>query len=276
MIYILFLIGIGGGFLSGLLGLGGAVIMIPLTLLLPPLFVAGALSMKAISGLSMLQVLGSSASGLMVHHKNKFIHYQTLVMVGVPTAVFSFAGSYLSKYMESLELLVIFGGVVLLSLLMLLLDKKSHARNHEEFVLHKVVAVVIGSIIGLLSGTVGIGGGFLLLPVMMLLLKMPVKMAMATSLGIVFLGAITGSIGKIMTLQVDMPLALAIITGSVPASHLGAKLHKALHPRTLKTLLVCALLFASVLVSYETKNIWQTTDANIFTQIPGPEKQIDN
>ena len=72
LITLLFL-GLGGGFLSGLLGLGGAIFMIPLLLYVPPLLGVGQLDMKQVAAVSMVQVLSASLSGVIVHHKNRFV-----------------------------------------------------------------------------------------------------------------------------------------------------------------------------------------------------------
>ena len=66
-------LGFGGGFLSGLLGLGGAIFMIPLLLYVPPLLGVGQLDMKQVAAVSMVQVLSASLSGLIVHNKNRFV-----------------------------------------------------------------------------------------------------------------------------------------------------------------------------------------------------------
>ncbi len=98
MIVALFFISLVGGFLSGLLGLGGAVIMIPLMLTVPPLFGLDRLEMKTVAGLSMVQVLASAVSGIIIHKKNNFVHTGILVRIGVAMGICSLIGSYASKY----------------------------------------------------------------------------------------------------------------------------------------------------------------------------------
>lgn len=78
-------LGLGGGFLSGLLGLGGAIFMIPLLLYVPPLIGVGQLDMKQVAAVSMVQVLFAALSGLIVHNKNKFVSKSILVYRGYAT-----------------------------------------------------------------------------------------------------------------------------------------------------------------------------------------------
>src|SRR4030067_2164916 len=96
LITLLFL-GLGGGFLSGLLGLGGAVFMIPLLLYVPQLLGVGHLDMKQVAAISMVQVLSASLSGVIVHHKNRFVSKSLLLYMGGLNAIGNLAGSVFSK-----------------------------------------------------------------------------------------------------------------------------------------------------------------------------------
>lgn len=243
----LFLLGLFGGFLSGFLGLGGAVVMIPLMLSIPPLVGAGSLTMKEVSGLSMLQVLASSISGILIHHKNNFVNGKVLLSIGIPMGICALGGSYLSKYMGSRTLLTFFGLLVSAAFVMLLLRKQeSDGQAAEaEFEFRLFPSVLIGIFVGFVSGAVGAGGGFILIPLMITVLRVPLKVTVGTSLGIVFIGALTGSIGKLLALQVHPAAVFPLILGSIPAAQLGAKFSKAMKPGTLHKILL-AVVFASM------------------------------
>jgi len=92
----LLLLGLGRGFLSGLLGLGGAIFMIPLLLYVPPLLGVGHLDMKQVAAISMVQVLFAPLSGVIVHHKNRFVS-KSLLYMGVSNAAGNLTGSIFSK-----------------------------------------------------------------------------------------------------------------------------------------------------------------------------------
>lgn len=243
----LFILGLFGGFLSGLLGVGGAVIMIPLMLTVPPLVGTGVLTMKEVAGLSMVQVLVSSISGMIIHKKNNFVNGKVLLSVGIPMGMCSLGGAYFSKYLENRTLLIFFGFLVLVAFLMLLLKKeKNQALDEpvEEFKFRLIPSLLIGAFVGFMSGAVGAGGGFILIPLMVTVLKVPLKVTVGTSLGIVFLGALTGSIGKLLSMQVGVAMMIPLILGSVPAAQLGARCSKTLKPTTVRYLLL-AIVFAS-------------------------------
>ncbi|QHI68569.1 sulfite exporter TauE/SafE family protein [Tichowtungia aerotolerans] len=247
MIVTLFILGLCGGFLSGLLGVGGAVIMIPLMLTVPPLVGAGELTMKEVAGLSMVQVLVSSISGMIIHKKNNFVNGRVLLSVGIPMGLCALSGAYFSKYLENRTLLIFFGFLVLVAFLMLLLKKEKNEEPGEpveEFKFRLIPSLLIGAFVGFMSGAVGAGGGFILIPLMVTVLRVPLKVTVGTSLGIVFLGALTGSIGKLASAQVGLVMIVPLILGSIPAAQLGAKCSKALKPTTVRHLLL-AIVFAS-------------------------------
>ncbi|MGE4489971.1 MAG: sulfite exporter TauE/SafE family protein [Kiritimatiellales bacterium] len=251
MIITLLILGLLGGFLSGMLGVGGAVIMIPLMLTVPPLVGAGELTMTEVAGLSMIQVLVSSVSGMIIHKKNNFVNGRVLVSVGIPMGIFALFGAYLSKHMGDRILLLFFGFLVLVAFIMLLLKKEKNEVSTapaEEFQFRLIPSLLIGAFVGFMSGAVGAGGGFILIPLMVTVLRVPLKVTVGTSLGIVFIGALTGSIGKILSMQVSLMTVIPLIIGSIPAAQLGAKCSKAMKPSTVRYLLLAVVFLSAAKV----------------------------
>jgi len=224
----LFFISIVGGIASGLLGVGGAIVLIPLMLSVPPLVGAGQLSMNEVAGITMIQVLASSIFGFITHKNSGQSHGKTILYIGIPMGIFSLAGAMYSKSMSEITLHLIFG--ILVAVAFGLLLKKSDGKNQDtaEFAFNGFLSVLIGSVVGLAAGIIGAGGGFVIIPLMLRVLKIPLKITIGSSLGIVFIGALMGSIGKIVTLQVDITYLLPVVAGSIPAAIFGAKLSKKL------------------------------------------------
>ena len=248
MILTLLLISALGGFLSGFLGLGGAIVIIPLMLTLPPIFSVGCIDMKTAASLSMVQVLFASISGLMVHRKNKFVHTGTLLYAGIPMGLFAFIGSYASQYMPSMIMMLIFGLLAVSALVLMLLnsDFNSHGNTIESTTTLPIRAVFIGAGVGTISGIVGAGGGFILIPLMMNILNLPLKITVGTSLGIVFIGSLFGTVGKLLSGQINLYFALPIIIGSVAASQIGANLSKRTPIRVLHYVLILTILISII------------------------------
>ena len=254
MFNVLFVLGLVGGFLSGLLGLGGAIIMIPLMLFVPTLLGVGTLSMKAVAGLSMIQVVFASLSGVIRHRKNRFVSMKLLLTLGVAVALGSGFGSVISKVMSNKSLLVAFGVIAVVAALMMFIPPKEDDQeitDPDAIRFNMPLAVVLGLLIGTLAGMVGAGGGFILIPVMLYVLKIPIRVTIGTSLGIVFIGAIMGAIGKIATGQVDWLLALALILSSIPSAQVGSMVSKRTPALALRYSLMVVIILTSVQIWYK-------------------------
>lgn len=246
MIVTLFIISLLGGFLSGFLGLGGAVIMIPLMLTVPSMFGVGHLSMKTVAGLSMVQVLFSSLSGVLVHRKNKNIHREILLYTGIPLGICSLISSYLSKHMSNRIILIIFALLTIGAFILLLCNnaKEDHSHDRSKHSYNRLLSVLFGAGVGILSGIVGVGGGFIIIPLMTTFLNLSLKTAVGTSLGIVLIGAFLGAIGKIVSFQVDYLLLIPVVLGSVIASRLGARVSNAVSSSTIRKVLLAVILLS--------------------------------
>lgn len=254
MFNVLLVLGVLGGFLSGLLGLGGAIIMIPLMLLVPKILGVGVLSMKAVAGLSMIQVVFASLSGVVRHRKNKFVSIQLLMTLGIAVAVSSCFGSVISKYMSNQSLMIAFGVIAVVAALMMFIPPREEEKkisNPDDIEFNKPLAAGLGLLIGTLAGMVGAGGGFLLIPVMLYVLKIPIRVTIGTSLGIVLIGAIMGAIGKMATGQVDWLLAVALVISSIPSAQLGSIVSKKTPALVLRYSLTLVIILTSVQIWYK-------------------------
>ncbi|MBI4978470.1 MAG: sulfite exporter TauE/SafE family protein [Spirochaetes bacterium] len=235
----LLILGSFGGFLSGMLGIGGAIVMIPLMLTIPPLLGLPTLDMKTVAGLSMIQVIFASISGVLRHRRHNFVDNRLLILLGSTMATGTFIGAFVSKYINNAMLMIIFGILALTAGIMMFLKPPGETTDQPaEAHINLPLTLIIGLIIGSVSGMVGAGGGFILIPIMIYVLRIPTRITIGTSLGVVMIGAIAGGIGKIATGQVMWLPALALILGAVPFAQLGATVSKKLPTRVLHILLI--------------------------------------
>lgn len=246
--FILFLLlGAFGGFASGLLGIGGAVLMIPLMLNVPPLLGFPELTMQSISGLSIIQVFFSSISGMIRYSKNRLVHRRALIFIGSSMAAGTLAGVVFSKIFPDRVLLIAFGILAAAATAMMLLKPPAQAGGEgTESPINTPIAILCGTSIGILSGMVGAGGGFILIPLMIYVLRIQTRTAIGTSLGIVFIGSISGVVGKTIAGQVDWILAAALVLGAIPLAQIGAAVSKRLPAKALHILLIAVILLTSL------------------------------
>lgn len=250
MIAILFCLSLLGGFLSGFLGVGGALVMIPLMLSVPPLLGAGELSVKAVSGLSMVQVLFASLSGIIVHKKNAYVSRFLLIYTGIPMGLASLLGSYYSKNIPDRTILLIFFILTLAALFLFAFEKHS-CREGITFTINKMtlpLSILMGIIVGMLSGIVGAGGGFILIPLMTAVLKVPIRLAVGSSLGIIFIAALFGAAGKMLSLQVEFVYLIPVLAGSLLAAQFGARFSRRCSSKTIHNALLAVIALSMIQV----------------------------
>ncbi len=229
-------LGLGGGFLSGLLGLGGAIFMIPLLLYVPPILGVGHFDMKQVAAISMVQVLSASLTGVIVHHKNKFVSKSLLLTMGVCNAIGNLVGSLYSQQTKSSFLLAIFATVAVIASIVMFLPKREQGNDipPDELNYNKILAAIVSLIIGTFGGMVGAPGAFVYIPVMIYLLNIPTRIVIGSTLGIVLFGAIAGTIGKAATGQIIWPAALALVIGTVPGAQFGGGVSKKVNTKYLR------------------------------------------
>jgi hypothetical protein len=246
-------LGLGGGFLSGLLGLGGAIFMIPLLLYVPPLLGVGLLTMKEGAAVSMVQVLSASLTGVLVHNKNRFVSRKLLLTMGVMNAIGNLAGSLFSKQTKSEFLLAIFASLAVIAAVVMFIPRREQGQDvaPEDVRFNKPLAAVISLAIGCFGGMVGAPGAFLYIPVMIYILGIPTRIVIGSTLGIVLLGAITGTIGKMATGQIIWPYAIALVIGTVPGAQLGGTVSKKVNTKHLRLAIAVIIAVTGLRMWYQ-------------------------
>ena len=232
----LLFLGLGGGFLSGLLGLGGAIFMIPLLLYVPPLLGVGLLDMKQVAAVSMVQVLSASLTGVLVHNKNRFVSGRLLIVMGAMNAAGNLAGSLYSQHVKSAFLLAVFATLAVIAAVVMFIPRREQGADvpPEDVKFNKPLAAAVSLAIGCFGGMVGAPGAFLYIPVMIYLLNIPTRIVIGSTLGIVLLGAITGTIGKMVTGQIIWPYAIALVIGTIPGAQFGGRVSKKVNTKHLR------------------------------------------
>jgi hypothetical protein len=247
----LFGLGLFGGFLSGLLGIGGGIIMVPLLLYVPPLAGAGALTMKVVAGLTTVQSFFGAVSGAFAHKRYNRISLPLALYLGGSMGVGSFAGSYVSQWLSSETLLFVFACMAVVAAVMMLLPKREDDAEQDPATVpfHRSLTIVVGLGIGILTGIVGQGGAFLFIPVMLYMLGIPTRIAIGTALVVGIVSSIAVLLGRLGSAQIPLMMSMVLVTGVL----IGAQIGGIFSQRTPREMLRKVL---SVLIAITALKIW--------------------
>jgi uncharacterized membrane protein YfcA len=216
-------LGVICGFFSGLLGIGGGIIMAPLLLYVPPLLGFEPLSMHTVAGLTIVQGLVACISGVIVHRRFNSVSGRLAGWMGATIFFTALLGGVGSGYASHHLLLLIFGALALLAAILMLKPREKEKKTPDvaelSFSLWRAVSTA-GSV-GVLGGMVGQGGSFILIPLMTSFVHIPTRIAIGTNLAIVLLSSAAGFLGKALTGQIEWLLAVPIVLTVIPATQLG-------------------------------------------------------
>lgn len=253
MLALLVVLGFLGAFVAGLVGVGGAVLMIPLLLYVPPLARLPALDMHAVAGITMIQVAATSITGWLAHARHQRIDRRLVLALGGSMVVASAGGAAASRVVSGEVLRAVFATLALVAAIVMFLPRSEPeaATERSDPPFHRWLAVGWGLAVGALVGMVGAGGGFLLVPVMLYVLRIPMRAAVGASLAIVTLSGVAGSVGKAATAQVAWPFAAALVVGSLPGAWLGAAMSRRVRTETLSYILGGLIMVVAVKMWWE-------------------------
>ncbi|MBW4549689.1 MAG: sulfite exporter TauE/SafE family protein [Aphanocapsa sp. GSE-SYN-MK-11-07L] len=220
----LFLIGIVTGILSGLLGIGGGLLMVPALTLF-------GVSLVEATATSLVAVFLSAASGSLQNLRMGDLDKSAALLLagfGILTAQ---VGAWLGDRLPERTLALGFAGLLLVTIYMMALKQRLQRR---ESALPPVQAAPqqsllphtagIGILAGLLSGLFGVGGGVVMVPLQMLLLAQPIKIAVRTSLGAIVVIAISGIVQHSLNNNVLWVPGLCLGMGGIVGAQLGTRL----------------------------------------------------
>ncbi len=249
----LFFAGSTGGFFSGLLGIGGGIIMFPLLLYIPPLLGFEAIGVKNITGLTMIQGFFASLSATMFYNKERLVNKTLALTLGLSLFFSSLLGSIISKEVSDKYLLFIFGILAFLASVLMFIPR-SYLKDdltEDKVIFHKPTAILAGIFIGFLLGMVGQGGAFIIIPILLYVLKIPLRVALGSTLAIGLFSATAGLIGKIATGQVPFSMALALLLGAIPAAMFGGTVSKKTKSQLLRWILSLIISATAIKVWYD-------------------------
>ncbi|KMM36977.1 sulfite exporter TauE/SafE family protein [Guptibacillus hwajinpoensis] len=234
-------LGIAIGAISGFFGVGGGFLLTPILLLL------GYSPATAIT-ISLLYSMSTSISGALTYIKKKRVLWTQTLILSISGMISTQVANPLVIAMEGTGIdtfIIPLLYVVLLSYfaLTMLSKESSVGERNTTSPYSPVLTILIGLAGGFISSILGVGGGFVMVPLLIRVLHMPARLAIGTSLATIFLIVTTGFFTYIRTVEIPLFLAFTLVIGAVIGSRFGASLTDSFSESTIKKLLGTLYIF---------------------------------
>jgi uncharacterized membrane protein YfcA len=219
------------GLVLGLVGGGGSILAVPLLV-----YAVGVQSPHAAIGTATVAVALNAANGLAGHARAGTVKWPCALVFALAGAVGAALGAEAGKAMDGARLLALFGGLMIVIGATMLRPRKG-ADNPDVRLERSTASVLlprlvkIGFAVGLLAGFFGIGGGFLIVPGLILATRMPLRIAVGTSLVVVTALGLTTAASYAISGLVDWALVGVMVAGGAIGSAAGIMLGKRLAAR---------------------------------------------
>lgn len=247
LIIVIFLIGFIGSFISGMVGIGGSIIKYPMLLYIPTLLGVGAFTSHEVAGISAVQVFFATIGGVWAYKNSGYLNMRLIVYMGSAILLGSLIGGYGSVFLTEIQIDVVYAFLATIAAVMMFMPKKEVPFSPgDDLGFNRPLAAILAFITGVSSGIVGAAGAFILVPIMLVVLKIPTRVTIATSLAVTFISSIGTTIGKVMNDQVLYGPAAIMIVASLIAAPLGAKAGQKMNTKLLQWVLASLILATAV------------------------------
>lgn len=212
------LLGFGIGLSLGMLGGGGSILTVPALV-----YLVGQSPQAAVT--TSLAIVGAnSALGVFFHNMDGTCNWRVAFVFGAGGMVAAYLAAGLSKLFSSAALMISFALLMSLIGIYMLAQRDRVIRaenpNHPNWLLIALVGIAVG----VLTGVLGVGGGFLIVPALVLLVGLPISQAVGTSLIVITANSFAGLFGHLSTPGFDLNLTLIFVAAGLGGTFLGSQL----------------------------------------------------
>lgn len=208
-----FLTGVALGLVFAVLGAGGGIIAVPVLLVLFKL------PLSAATGGGLAIVFAAAVTAALGHARAKRVDWRVALMIGPPSMLGAVLGSKLNTMVPERVTYALFAVVLVLATASLFIPKKD-----DPHAAPKVLLLAVGLGLGVLTGFLGVGGGFLMVPALVGLARLPLHRAVGTSTVLIAASSFTGATTTLVNDPSLVPLVLPIAAGAVVGALLGVPL----------------------------------------------------
>ena len=238
------LVGIAAGFLSGMFGVGGGILIVP------GLVLVAKMDQRIAHGTSLAAVLPISAASLLSYWSHDHVDWRVSSCLAIGALMGAVLGTKLLNVLPHRTLAVAFAGILLVTAVRLFLPLDSGVRGVLN--LGTIVALIaIGVATGILAGLLGVGGGVVMVPAMMMLLHLPAAVAKGTSVAVIIPTSLMGTYRNRTKKNVDLRAAAIVGLGGIPSAIVGGWISARMSDS------VSNVLFASLLLVVATRLVLQ-------------------
>jgi uncharacterized protein len=265
---ILVLIGIGASSLGSLIGLGGGIIVVPALLYLGTLSGFEHMSPQVAAGTSLFTMIFTGMSSTLAYMKHKTVDYKSGLIFLIGSGPGSILGAWVTEKLNLHSFNIFFGLFILLVSIVLMLKEKlkpipyrkdkgiirtftDNSGKSFEYGFSPLMGIVISAIVGFLSGILGVGGGSLMVPTMILVFFFPPHVAVATSMFMILPTSILSSITHVILGNVNWMYALALVPGAWIGAKIGVYLNTKINSKTIVIILRAILVIVAIRLIYQ-------------------------
>src|SRR5215212_1320797 len=239
------------GFVLGLLGGGGSVLTVPILIYALHVPVKPAIAMS-------LVVVGLVAFiGFIGHARQRTVSKRVALIFGPPAVAAAYAGARVARHVPADVQLVLFalfgltGSALMFRAAMKMSGKPDFTSYEFRADTRTVVLLALEGLgVGFLTGLIGVGGGFLIVPALVFVAKIPMRLAIGTSLLVITLNALSGFAGYAGTVPIDWDLVAWFTTIAAVGSIAGTLISKQVPQKRLKEVFGVLLIGVSLYVLY--------------------------
>lgn len=238
------LLGFGIGLSLGMLGGGGSILTVPALV-----YLVGQTPQAAVA--TSLAIVGAnSVMGAFLHRTQGTLNWRVALVFGGSGMLASYAAAGLSKQFSPHLLMVIFALLMLVVAVLLLRGRSAKTADADTTIsLWKVVLGGVG--IGLVTGILGVGGGFLIVPALVMLIGLPMHHAVGTSLVIIAMNSAAGFLGHLSGMTIDGAVVTAFVAAGILGTAAGVRFGKRLDPLILRRAFAIFVIALALFLLYD-------------------------
>jgi uncharacterized protein len=220
------IIGFSIGLSLGLMGGGGSILTVPALV-----YLVGQSPQVAVT--TSLAIVGAnSALGVLFHRNHGTLNWRVALIFGGAGMLIAYLSAGFSKNLSPGLLMSAFAGLMLVIGLMLVRRSSVTRCTQEPASIRKIV--FSGALVGLVTGILGVGGGFLIVPALVMLVGLPFHHAVGTSLVVIAMNSLAGFLGHLGGSPVDLTLIVTFVIAGVAGTFSGAQLAQHLNANHLR------------------------------------------